>query len=311
MATNLHAMLRYQVIDRCIRDRYRKFTWKELAEQCYLQLQLPKEPSRRSILYDIEHLRSGQLGFCAPIEFSKIEGYYYSNSKFSLYHVPLTSAMLNDLQEAMQLVYQLAQNKHLTQINRILLQLEQSLNVVLDQDAIPKIYFEHSLNEPGQRWIDEVYSAVKLRQPLSIRYKPFQTPVVEHIVAPAFIKEYNHRWYLYGWHYKMQKIVNLALDRFVEVRPSVQPYYLPPDFTHDSYFKHLFGVTKPNDAEPKKFVFETTAMLANYLDTKPIHPTQVKLYTKEAKVGYQLEVYDNYEIHSKLRSFGTDLWLVE
>ena len=39
MATNKHAIIRYRVIDKCLRQVDKNWNWKTLAEACALELQ--------------------------------------------------------------------------------------------------------------------------------------------------------------------------------------------------------------------------------------------------------------------------------
>jgi hypothetical protein len=72
----------------------------------------------------------------------------------------------------------------------------------------------------------------------------------------------------------------------------------------------LYGVTIKDGSLPQKIIFSTTYVLSKYMDSKPIHTTQEKIETTNEKNTYSLNVYVNYEIKSKLRSFGDDLQVI-
>ena len=75
MPTNLHALVRYRTIDDCLTKRYRRWTWQDLAEACaekiYEYEGIEAVPSRRTIMYDIQYMRDGKLGYYAPIVYDR------------------------------------------------------------------------------------------------------------------------------------------------------------------------------------------------------------------------------------------------
>lgn len=313
MPTNHHAAIRYHVIDKCLRNKEKTYQWKDLSEAVtdhFREYNKDIQPSRRTIMGDISAMRSGRLGYEAPIIYDLETGYRYAHPKFSIHHVNLSPTLLDDLSQSISLLHQLTHNEHLTKLSQSLVKISETLRIDLDPTRLPIIYFEHSLNEPGQKWLDTVYMHTQNKQTLLIDYQPFNQEARVHFLSPAFIKEYNNRWYIFGYDHDHDRITNLALDRIVSVKKSLKPYYLPEDFDHDTYFEGLFGVTKPEGTTPMTLLFDTTLALSAYMDTKPIHISQKRLTVSEDKVRYSLHVYDNYEIRSKLRSFGEDLVVV-
>lgn len=309
MPANLLANIRYNIIDACIRDTSRIWHAREIEAAVADELRehgITKAPAKRTVMGDIAVMKSGVLGYEAPIVHTKERGYEYANPKFSIHHVHLPAHLVEDLRQGIALVQQLTKNEKLNRLSTSLTKMKEYLHIDLYKTQSPIIYFEHSLNEPGQRWLDAVYEYISSKTTIRIQYAPFEGPEVAHVIAPAFIKEYNNRWYVFGHHYAMDKIVNLALDRIVSIHPSIRPYEIPIGFDHDTYFKHLYGVTIPEGSEPKTIRFRTTILLSKYMLTKPIHSTQ-RLISQDPYPIFEIEVYDNYEIRSKLRSFGEDL----
>lgn len=309
MPSNLLANIRYNIIDQCIRDTSRTWHAKEIEDAVadgLLEHGITKAPSKRTVMGDIAVMKSGILGYSAPIIHTKERGYHYVNPKFSIHHIHLPSQLIEDLKQGIALVQQLTQNEKLHRLSASVTRMKEYLQMDQNDHHKPIIYFEHSLNEPGQKWLDTVYEFIISKTSLRVKYAPFEGTEVDHVLAPAIIKEYNNRWYVFGYHFEMKKIVNLALDRITSIQPSIRPYEIPMGFDHDKYFRHLFGVTIPDDAIPIKIRFSTTGLLSKYMITKPIHNTQIYIECDMSHV-FEIEVYDNYEIRSKLRSFGSDL----
>ena len=72
MPVNKKALIRYKTIDRCLRNRYRRWTLEDLVEACsdalYEMEGITRGVSVRTIQGDIQIMRSDKLGYEAPIE---------------------------------------------------------------------------------------------------------------------------------------------------------------------------------------------------------------------------------------------------
>jgi predicted DNA-binding transcriptional regulator YafY len=314
MSTNLHAALRYNIIDQCLRDRYKVNTWQRLAQECYNYLTVhhfvTSLPSRRTIMGDIHIMRNGLLGYEAPIGYSKEWGYHYTDPKFSIHKSSVPVSVLEDIYQLISSYKMITGYNNVLTVHRALDILEDKLNQHINKNIKPILYFEHSLNEKGQAWIEYIYQKIKERQSIAVDYLPFDQTNIVHFISPIFLKEYNNRWYVFGYSFDYDKIINLALDRIINCKSSVRNYLIPKGFDHDIYFKHIYGVTKPDNEKPMLMIFMVTPQLKNYLITKPLHPTQRVIEETEDKSIFSIEVFDNYEIRSKIMSFGEDLIII-
>ena len=72
MPVNKNALLRYKTIDRCLRNKYRRWTLDDLVEACsdalYEMEGITRGVSVRTVQADIQMMRSDKLGYNAPIE---------------------------------------------------------------------------------------------------------------------------------------------------------------------------------------------------------------------------------------------------
>lgn len=310
----LTAFMRYQIIDRRLRTHDTNH-WYHLVDACIMEFYEKSGEkttiSKRTIGYDIQRMRSGDLGYYAPIEFSKEKGYYYSNTDFSIYKPLFSKDIRQKLADTLIILKHLTLREGLADLHSNLCIIEDKLHIQSNKSAKPLIYLEHSLNEAGQKWLDVFYNHIRHRECLQVRYQPFGMDECVKFFSPAFIKEYNNRWYVFGYDHTSNGIINLALDRVKNTLKSLRSYYIPEGFSHDDHFKNLYGVTTPEGQSPVEFCFVTTLALSHYMDTKPIHDSQVKVSSDANSATYTLLVYDNYEIRSKLRSFGEDLVIID
>lgn len=71
MPANKNALLRYKTIDKCLRNRARRWTLEDLVEACsdalYEYSGKDEYLSVRTIQLDIQRMRSDELGYNAPI----------------------------------------------------------------------------------------------------------------------------------------------------------------------------------------------------------------------------------------------------
>ena len=94
MPTNKNALIRYKTIDRCLRNRYRRWTIDDLTEACSEALSemegIHKGVSVRTVQGDLQIMRSDKLGYYAPIEVYDKIYYRYADPDYSISAMPLT-----------------------------------------------------------------------------------------------------------------------------------------------------------------------------------------------------------------------------
>ena len=93
MPVNKNALLRYKTIDRCLRNKYRRWTLDDLVEACsdalYEMEGITRGVSVRTVQADIQMMRSDKLGYNAPIEVYDNKYYRYEDSDYSITDFPI------------------------------------------------------------------------------------------------------------------------------------------------------------------------------------------------------------------------------
>lgn len=96
MPANKNALIRYKTIDRCLRNRYRRWTIDDLIDACsdalYEMEGIQKGVSLRTVQGDLQIMRSDKLGYNAPIEVYDRIYYRYSDPEYSITDMPLSEA---------------------------------------------------------------------------------------------------------------------------------------------------------------------------------------------------------------------------
>ena len=89
MPANKNALIRYKTIDKCLRNRYRRWTIDDLVDACsdalYDMEGSAKGVSVRTVKGDIQMMRSDKLGYNAPIEVYDNKYYRYADSAYSIH----------------------------------------------------------------------------------------------------------------------------------------------------------------------------------------------------------------------------------
>ena len=102
MPTNKNALLRYQILDRCFSNRYRKYTIEDLVDAVNEALydMYGSEVSMRQIRDDIKYMRD-RVSYNAPIEAVPFEGkrcyYRYSDPNYTIFNNELTTEEVTKL----------------------------------------------------------------------------------------------------------------------------------------------------------------------------------------------------------------------
>ena len=134
MPANKNALIRYKTIDRCLRNRYRRWTIDDLTEACsealYEMEGIVKGVSLRTVQGDLQIMRSDKLGYNAPIEVYDKIYYRYADSDYSISDMPLTNDDCNLLQRAIKLLSGEACN--LEDVKEILVNVRERLTVLLN-----------------------------------------------------------------------------------------------------------------------------------------------------------------------------------
>lgn len=108
MPANKNALLRYRVIDQCLRNRYRRWTIEDLVDACsdalYDMEGIRKGVSLRTVQADIQMMRSDKLGYNAPIEVYDQKYYRYADPNYSIDKALLEEEDIRLIEKAISLL---------------------------------------------------------------------------------------------------------------------------------------------------------------------------------------------------------------
>ncbi len=309
MSKNLNALLRYQTIDACLRSsKKEKWSWKDLAKACgerlYEVRNIESIPSRRTILGDIKVMRSGDLKYYAPIDWTSKRGYHYTDANFSIYSYGLSELEKEEFNKGVEILNQIVNRLGMDEVKQIISKLSHIINTS-KQSKVPVIQFDQWIHEKGYQWLNLIYGCIKEKKALFISYRPFGGHAgFSGIVSPYLLKEYRNRWYLIAKFHNNGLIYHYALDRLRSTQESLQPFSEDSSFDAAKYFNQVIGITIPENGMVEQVQFRATTLQADYIKSKPLHATQVVLSEDDKGAVFQVEVIINYELEANLLSFG-------
>ncbi|MCB0517814.1 MAG: WYL domain-containing protein [Lewinellaceae bacterium] len=309
MAINKNAYIRYQVLDRCFRNPGRKYFWEDLLEACNKALYeyngAESQIKRRQLFEDIKFMESEQ-GWAIPLERhpdGKKVYYRYTDLNFSINNQPINEVEAQQLKSAVMVLSRLKGMPQFEWVNELIPRLEQSFGLVNEGKAF--MAFDTNEYLKGINWLEDLFHAILHKKVLLIDYQSFRQEQSFHFtIHPYFLRQYNNRWFLFGYNPEFTDISNLALDRIEKMEEIQSPYIENSFVDFEEYFEDIVGVTRPKDGVVEKVQLFFNPSLAPYILTKPLHGSQRKIQQDETGMTVQLEVIPNYELEQLILSYG-------
>lgn len=108
MPVNKNALIRYKTLDRCLRNKYRRWTLDDLVEACsdalYEMEGITRGVSVRTVQADMQVMRADKLGYNAPIEVYDTKYYRYADPDYSINDSPLDEDMYELVEQAVDML---------------------------------------------------------------------------------------------------------------------------------------------------------------------------------------------------------------
>lgn len=316
MATNKHAIIRYQTLDKCFRNPGRKYYIDDLIEACsnsiYEYSGSNVGVQKRQIFEDIKFMESSQ-GYNAPLERCR-DGhrvyFRYEDRSFSINNQLLNETEEIQLKEALLTLSRFKGMPQFEWIEEITARLDSELGLSGLHEKI--IEFDQNSYLKGLEFITPIYNAILYKKVLEISYKSFkQDNALSIIFHSYFLKQYNNRWYVFGLNDESGYIMNLALDRMTIVKEIKRKFVPNETIDFNEYFEDIVGVTIDNDPAVQKVSLRIINALYPYIKTKPIHGSQKEKEKSDTHTIITLDLIPNYELESLILAYGEGMELME
>jgi len=312
LPANKFALLRYRIIDRCIRSKGRPYPSKEdLRTACEEALYGSdgERISMSTIDKDLWAMRNeGELGYYAPIKFDKAEGgYFYTESDFSIAEIPLNEDDLQAINMAAQTLFQFRDIPIFEQFGSAIEKIMDRMKISRSEDgeALDQIIqFESAPDYQGSEFLEPVFRAISERRTVRFDYQKFQSDQQKsYHLKPYILKEYRNRWYMIGRGAEDGRLLTFGLERIRDLQPTEERYHGLEGFDAEQFFKHAIGITVTND-KPMEVELEFDKQFAPYILTQPIHASQQVIEKSEDFVRVRLHVQLTIELVTTILAYA-------
>lgn len=307
-----NALLRYRIIDKCLRNTFKMYPSKQdLREACEEALfgSLHGEHICNSTIE--KDMFNMKIEHDAPIKYSKRDkGYYYEDPNFTIDSVPLNEEDLKAIKFAAYTLLQFREVDMFKQFGSAIDKIVDRVSIsdkATESDVNEYVQFETAVSVRGGEFLTQLLEAIQMSVAVYFDYENFSTNSVKpRKVCPLLLKEYRNRWYLISHDIVKGRITTYALDRMHKLEISEEKIFKPSDFNPQFYFKYSIGISSSESA-PEIVRFKADNLAAKYIETQPFHHSQKVLKTGKNKTVFELEIFISEEFIRSILSYGGEI----
>ncbi|MBN9293028.1 MAG: WYL domain-containing protein [Flavobacteriia bacterium] len=310
-----NAHIRYRIIDRCIRNKYKPFPSKEELRAACEEALFGSEDGANICGSTIEKdLFAMREEMDAPIKYSKRHnGYYYEDESFSINDIPLSEEEIESLKFASKTLMQFKDTAMFQQfafaINKIFDKISTSAD--LKDETADLVQFETGFASSGNEYLPELLEAIKGKLIVQFQYESFISGIRKlRKTVPLLLKEYRNRWYLIAFDFDKATAITYALERMDELIITDEIFTQPIDFSAAGFFKYSTGITAGNN-QIEEVVFRAGTIASKYIQSQPFHSSQRVVKEDETGVVFNLEVLISEELIRDFMSYGGELRILQ
>lgn len=309
MPVDKQVLLRYQVLNRCFRNRYVEYTIEDLRIECNMALRRKKlqDVSKRTIQNDINALEADYgIMLDEKLKRGKKRLYRYVDTNYSIPLFRINDEERHKLQDAIRVLEHYEGEPMYDWAKTILMQIEGGLFTNKSNSVVS---FQSNPDLKGLNLFGKLLQAIIKKRVLKIKYAPFGKNSYTAKIYPYHLKQFNDRWYLIAQAVGYDTLGHYALDR-IEGFEEISTPYKESDVDFDEYFDDVIGVTVP-DTDPEDIVLRINKPRFEYIRTKPLHLSQRILEENDNYAVATINVKINKELEALVLSFGNDMEVLE
>jgi predicted DNA-binding transcriptional regulator YafY len=309
-----NALIRYRIIDRMLRNKYKSYPSKEALRSACEDSLFGSESGAHICASTIEKdLFTMKMEHDAPIRYSKKNGgYFYEDPDFSINDVPLSEDELSSIRFAVSTLQQFREVPFFQQFGMAIDKIVDRVAVGDQSQEMSKyIQFEAAVSTGGNAYLPMLLEGVQAQKRVWFMYTSFQQQQSKpRKVSPLFLKEYRNRWYLISYDIQKQDIMTFALDRMSELQLLDEAAQIPTDFDASDYFQNSIGITAFK-GEPLRIVLKADAIAARYIETQAFHHSQKLLEKQVAFSIFELRILVTEEFIRSLLGYAGEVEVIE
>jgi len=256
---------------------------------------------------------------CVDKNDSRKRTYKYSVTGFSLMPIIRDKYSKSDWSKFDAIMNRLSEELPVSMAEKIQFYVLSRLDVIRGRDAI--VEWPERTDSLGAEMLPSLFNYISNKEAVSISFGLFGEEPQTFILHPYLLKEYNGRWYCFGYREDEEALWPIALDRVVpgSIHKSDHPYRKYEGEVLNgriTYFDNVFGVTKAYNNKTSKMYYVSkdeceivlgvhTQRQWNYLTSNKIHNSQVIKQELQNSYGQiSLRVITNIEMYQNIIALG-------
>lgn len=311
-----NALIRYRIIDKCLKNKYKTFpTKQDLRQECEDALYGSSSGEHICDSTIEKDMFAMKMEHDAPIKYSKIEkGYFYEDPNFSINDVPLNEDDLESIRFAANTLFQFKEVqmfKHFgSTLDKIINKVSVTSNFT-EEEGNALIQFETAPSSGGQEYITDILNAIKFKKIIEFDYQAFTgTKSKRRKVLGHLLKEYRNRWYLISYSLDKKQIITFGLDRIKDLSVSDIEFHEAPPFDAKSFFAHVVGITS-FEGEPSEIIFKTDPIAAKYISSQPLHSSQKLIKSGKNRTSFSIIAFPSEELIRIFLSYSSEIEIIK
>lgn len=312
MPVNKHLYKRYKIIDYCLRDVNREYTYETLLETVNARL---RDIDCETI--QLRQLKADLAEFNSKEDFVNIKLGRRKILRYENVHCPFPFDYFNDwimttINDILKLLSEPEfSGKPIFKSMRMLIShIPVFMSSKIDANFLE---FEDNPFLKGIGHFDQILYSILNKVVVNIEYEPYGKSSIQFIAHPYSIKQYNNRWFLIcSTEAFPNDLTNLAIDRIKSLQTNENIKFRDSPINIDEYFEDIIGVTV-NKNEIEKIKLKISEKRYPYIESKPLHSSQTELKS-ERMDGYRIitiQVKPNQELMTLLFSYADDIEVLE
>ncbi|MBR3454401.1 MAG: WYL domain-containing protein [Bacteroidaceae bacterium] len=306
MPVDKQVLLRYQVLNKCFRNRYREYTIDDLVDECNKALRRMDKPdvSKRTIQNDINILEADYgIVLDEKLKHGKKRLYRYVDTNYTIQLFRINDEERHKLHDAIRVLENFEGEPMYDWVRTLLMQIEGGL---FTDESTAVVSFQSNPDLKGLNLFEKLLKAIIKKRVLKIEYTPFGKDRYSEKIYPYYLKQFNDRWYLIAQAVEYDSLGHYALDR-IEGFEEIPMPYKESDVDFEEYFDDVIGITVPEHLEPVDVVIRVSNSRFNYIKTKPLHLSQRVIFEDKNHTTISINVKITKELIALILSFGPDI----
>ena len=229
--------------------------------------------------------------------------YRYEDLSFSIFNNPMSEDEVMRVFGALEVLERFEGTEGFEWVEELNAHLRASLHMGNNGSSV--IAYDDNAQLKGMQFFADLHDYIRSKQPILVKYRPYTNPeLLEELIHPYFLKQFNSRWFVLGYNPKYDAITNFALDRIISIEKASQKYIPNTRYDFNEYFNKVIGVTI-EEGEPEDILIEVDAAQYPYVASKPMHHSQqLARYAENGNPVISLKVIPNFELRQAILGYG-------